>query len=204
VDLREVIQDPRVAIEKGWSLLSYVGKAAVELGRYANDTYVKPAAAQLADPNFRGQVRDNVNNYVSSFSQTKASLFLSFFITFILLTRGFFNRVLVMEDHTVGIVTQTQHKQQVQVHLLLLYVILVWLLLIQQISKTMMISLARIYILLLKLVVSHLLQPLLILQKTIIDLQTQVLQAFVLELILLQEKSHLLILMMSGIIGRGT
>lgn len=75
MDLREVIQDPRVAIEKGWSLLSYVGKAAVELGRYANDTYVKPAAAQLADPQFRGQVRDNVNNYVSSFSQPKASHF---------------------------------------------------------------------------------------------------------------------------------
>ncbi|KAI7894444.1 uncharacterized protein EV154DRAFT_498755 [Mucor mucedo] len=71
VDLREIINDPRVAVEKGWSLLSYVGKAAVELGRYANDTYVKPAAAQLADPNFRGQVRDNVNNYVNSFSQPK-------------------------------------------------------------------------------------------------------------------------------------
>lgn len=73
VDLREVIQDPRVAIEKGWSLLSYVGKAAVEFGKYANDTYVKPAAAQLADPNFRGQVRDNVNSYVSSFTQPRSS-----------------------------------------------------------------------------------------------------------------------------------
>ncbi|CAO3634467.1 unnamed protein product [Mucor hiemalis] len=73
VDLREVIQDPRVAIEKGWSLLSYVGKAAVEFGKYASDTYVKPAAAQLADPNFRGQVRDNVNSYVSSFTQPRVS-----------------------------------------------------------------------------------------------------------------------------------
>lgn len=73
VDLREIINDPRVAVEKGWSLLSYVGKAAVELGRYANDTYVKPAAAQLADPNFRGQVRDNVNSYVNSFSQPKVT-----------------------------------------------------------------------------------------------------------------------------------
>ncbi|KAF1805340.1 hypothetical protein V8B55DRAFT_1492330 [Mucor lusitanicus] len=71
VDIHEIINDPRVAIEKGWSLLSYVGKAAVELGKYANDTYVKPAAAQLADPNFRGQVRDNVNSYVSSFTQPK-------------------------------------------------------------------------------------------------------------------------------------
>lgn len=45
----------------------------MELGKYANDTYVKPAAAQLADPNFRGQVRDNVNSYVSSFTQPKVS-----------------------------------------------------------------------------------------------------------------------------------
>jgi ADP-ribosylation factor GTPase-activating protein 1 len=62
-----------VAIEKGWSLLSYVGKAAVDFGRYASDNYVKPAAAQLADPNFRGQVRENVNHYVSSFTQTRVS-----------------------------------------------------------------------------------------------------------------------------------
>jgi hypothetical protein len=77
VDIQEIIQDPRVAIEKGWSLLSYVGKAAVEFGRYANDNYVKPAAAQLADPNFRGQVRDNVNHYVSSFTQPTVSFFLT-------------------------------------------------------------------------------------------------------------------------------
>ncbi|KAG2228421.1 hypothetical protein INT48_004177 [Thamnidium elegans] len=69
VDLREIINDPRVAVEKGWSLLSYVGKAAVELGRYANDNYVKPAAAQLADPN----LRDNVSSYVNSFSQPKSN-----------------------------------------------------------------------------------------------------------------------------------
>lgn len=75
VDIHEIINDPRVAIEKGWSLLSYVGKAAVELGKYANDTYVKPAAAQLADPNFRGQVRENVNSYVSSFTQPKNSTY---------------------------------------------------------------------------------------------------------------------------------
>ncbi|KAI8638658.1 hypothetical protein BD408DRAFT_422755 [Parasitella parasitica] len=73
VDINEIINDPRVAIEKGWSLLSYVGKAAVELGKYANDTYVKPAAAQLADPNFREQVRDNVSSYVSAFTQPKNS-----------------------------------------------------------------------------------------------------------------------------------
>ncbi|KAI7907635.1 uncharacterized protein BX663DRAFT_491527 [Cokeromyces recurvatus] len=69
IDIQEIIQDPRVALEKGWSLLSYVGKAAIELGKYANDNYVKPAAAQLADPNFREQVRENVNSYVSSFTQ---------------------------------------------------------------------------------------------------------------------------------------
>lgn len=74
MDIHEIINDPRVAIEKGWSLLSYVGKAAVELGKYANDTYVKPAAAQLADPNFRGQVRDNVSSYVSSLTQPKVSI----------------------------------------------------------------------------------------------------------------------------------
>ncbi|KAL7318146.1 ADP-ribosylation factor GTPase-activating protein gcs1, variant 2 [Mucor circinelloides] len=75
VDIHEIINDPRVAIEKGWSLLSYVGKAAVELGKYANDTYVKPAAAQLADPNFRGQVRDNVSSYVSSLTQPKQNAY---------------------------------------------------------------------------------------------------------------------------------
>lgn len=71
VDIQEIIQDPRVAIEKGWSLLSYVGKAAVDFGRYASDNYVKPAASQLADPNFRGQVRENVNHYMSSFTQPR-------------------------------------------------------------------------------------------------------------------------------------
>ncbi|KAI9474068.1 MAG: hypothetical protein EXX96DRAFT_596933 [Benjaminiella poitrasii] len=69
LDIHEVINDPRVAIEKGWSLLSYVGKAAIELGKYANDNYVKPAAAQLADPNFREHVRENVSSYVSSLTQ---------------------------------------------------------------------------------------------------------------------------------------
>jgi ADP-ribosylation factor GTPase-activating protein 1 len=64
-----MVNDPKEAINKGWSLLSYVGKAAVEFGRYANDTYVSPAARQLADPEFRSQVRDNVSNYVSSFTQ---------------------------------------------------------------------------------------------------------------------------------------
>lgn len=39
----------------------------MELGRYANDNYVKPAAAQLADPN----LKNNVSNYVNSFSQPK-------------------------------------------------------------------------------------------------------------------------------------
>lgn len=73
VDIQEIIQDPRVAIEKGWSLLSYVGKAAVDFGRYASDNYVKPAASQLADPNFRGQVRENVNHYMSSFTQPRVS-----------------------------------------------------------------------------------------------------------------------------------
>ena len=71
VDIQEIIQDPRIAIEKGWSLLSYVGKAAVDFGKYASDNYVKPAAAQLSDPNFRGQVRENVNSYISSFTQPK-------------------------------------------------------------------------------------------------------------------------------------
>ncbi|CAO3703475.1 unnamed protein product [Rhizopus stolonifer] len=70
-DIHELINDPRAAIEKGWSLLSYVGKAAVELGRSVNDSYVKPAAAQISDPHFREQVRDNVNSYVSSFTQSR-------------------------------------------------------------------------------------------------------------------------------------
>ncbi|KAI8047030.1 uncharacterized protein B0P05DRAFT_567158 [Gilbertella persicaria] len=61
VDIHEIINDPRVAIEK------------VEFGKYANDNYVKPAAQQLADPNFRGQVRDNVSSYVNSFTQPKVT-----------------------------------------------------------------------------------------------------------------------------------
>jgi ADP-ribosylation factor GTPase-activating protein 1 len=73
IDLREIVDNPRIAVEKGWSLLSYVGSKALELGKYASDAYVKPAAAQLADPNFRGQVRENVSSYVSSFTQPKVN-----------------------------------------------------------------------------------------------------------------------------------
>lgn len=72
-DLHEIIQDPRAAIEKGWSLLSYVGKAAVDFGRTVNETYVKPAAAQLADPQFRDHVRENVNHYVQSITQPRVN-----------------------------------------------------------------------------------------------------------------------------------
>ncbi|KAG1457630.1 hypothetical protein G6F46_001053 [Rhizopus delemar] len=72
-DLHEIIQDPRAAIEKGWSLLSYVGKAAVDFGRTVNETYVKPAAAQLADPQFRDHVRENVNHYVQSITQPRSN-----------------------------------------------------------------------------------------------------------------------------------
>ncbi|KAI9275399.1 hypothetical protein BY458DRAFT_507336 [Sporodiniella umbellata] len=72
-DIHELINDPRAAIEKGWSLLSYVGKAAVELGRTVNDSYVKPAAAQIADPQFRDQMRENVSHYVNSFTQPRTS-----------------------------------------------------------------------------------------------------------------------------------
>ncbi|KAG0766047.1 hypothetical protein G6F57_004125 [Rhizopus arrhizus] len=72
-DIHEIIQDPRAAIEKGWSLLSYVGKAAVDFGRTVNDNYVKPAAAQLADPQFRDHVRENVNHYVHSITQPRSN-----------------------------------------------------------------------------------------------------------------------------------
>ncbi len=72
-DIHEIIQDPRAAIEKGWSLLSYVGKAAVDFGRTVNDNYVKPAAAQLADPQFRDHVRENVNHYVHSITQPRVN-----------------------------------------------------------------------------------------------------------------------------------
>lgn len=70
-DIHNIISDPRAAVEKGWSLLSYVGKAAVEFGRTVNDSYVKPAAGQLADPRFREQVRGNINQYVNSFTQLR-------------------------------------------------------------------------------------------------------------------------------------
>ncbi|RCH94041.1 Zn finger-containing GTPase- Activating Protein for ARF [Rhizopus stolonifer] len=72
-DIHNIISDPRAAVEKGWSLLSYVGKAAVEFGRTVNDSYVKPAAGQLADPRFREQVRGNINQYVNSFTQLRSN-----------------------------------------------------------------------------------------------------------------------------------
>ncbi|CAO3684602.1 unnamed protein product [Rhizopus stolonifer] len=70
-DIHDIINDPRAAVEKGWSLLSYVGKATVEFGRTVNDSYVKPAAGQLADPRFREQVYGNISQYVNSFTQPR-------------------------------------------------------------------------------------------------------------------------------------
>lgn len=73
------------ALTKGWSLLSMgmeeLGKVAAEsvkvaaqgagqLGRYANDNYVKPAQTQWNDPNFR----NNVSGYVSTFGEKTRSL----------------------------------------------------------------------------------------------------------------------------------
>lgn len=73
------------ALTKGWSLLSMgmeeLGKVAAEgvkvaaqgagqLGRYANDNYVKPAQTQWNDPNFK----NNVTGYVQTFGEKTRSL----------------------------------------------------------------------------------------------------------------------------------
>ncbi|KAI7882239.1 hypothetical protein K492DRAFT_60619 [Lichtheimia hyalospora FSU 10163] len=80
-DLQDIVNDPMKALSKGWSFLSYgmeeLGKVAVtgaqaaaqgagQLGRYANE--------QWNDPN----LRDNVNQYVSSFTTKTRELYNSF------------------------------------------------------------------------------------------------------------------------------
>ncbi|CAO3587780.1 unnamed protein product [Absidia cylindrospora] len=88
VDVNDLINDPMQALTKGWSLLSVgvdeISKVAAEgvrvaaqnagqLGRYANENYVKPAQDQWNDPNFR----NNVNGYVSAVTQKTQSLYTS-------------------------------------------------------------------------------------------------------------------------------
>lgn len=78
-DFQDIVNDPMKALSKGWSFLSYgmeeLGKVAVtgaqaaaqsagQLGRYANE--------QWNDPN----LRDNVNQYVSSFTTKVGFYFL--------------------------------------------------------------------------------------------------------------------------------
>ncbi|CDH49828.1 adp-ribosylation factor gtpase-activatingprotein 1-like [Lichtheimia corymbifera JMRC:FSU:9682] len=80
-DFQDIVNDPMKALSKGWSFLSYgmeeLGKVAVtgaqaaaqsagQLGRYANE--------QWNDPN----LRDNVNQYVSSFTTKTRELYNSF------------------------------------------------------------------------------------------------------------------------------
>ncbi|KAI8379134.1 uncharacterized protein BYT42DRAFT_314780 [Radiomyces spectabilis] len=85
-DLHDMIYEPLQALSKGWTYFSMgmeeLGKVAAEgvraaaqgagqLGRYANENYVKPAQSTLSDPEFR----NNVNGYVHSFSQKTQSLY---------------------------------------------------------------------------------------------------------------------------------
>lgn len=79
-DFQDIVNDPMKALSKGWSFLSYgmeeLGKVAVtgaqaaaqsagQLGRYANE--------QWNDPN----LRDNVNQYVSSFTTKVGFIFVA-------------------------------------------------------------------------------------------------------------------------------
>lgn len=80
LDVNDIINDPMQALSKGWSLLStgvgelskvaaegvrVAAQGAGQLGKYANENYVRPAQEQLNDPNFR----NNVNGYFSAVSQ---------------------------------------------------------------------------------------------------------------------------------------
>lgn len=67
-DIHDLINDPRAAIEKGWSLLSSVGKAAVELGRHVKNNAVN---GEYVNPAVIDQIRDNVNYYVNSLTQPR-------------------------------------------------------------------------------------------------------------------------------------
>ncbi|KAI8876479.1 hypothetical protein K501DRAFT_51423 [Backusella circina FSU 941] len=55
----------KVAVEG----VKIAAQGAGQFSRYANENYVKPAQNQWNDPNFR----NNVNNYVQSFSATPSS-----------------------------------------------------------------------------------------------------------------------------------
>ncbi|KAL0078266.1 hypothetical protein F4703DRAFT_1879547 [Phycomyces blakesleeanus] len=85
-DLNELINDPIQALSKGWSLLSVgvgeltkvaaegariAAQGAGQIGKYANENYVKPAATQLNDPNFR----NNVSGYVNTLTQKTQSFY---------------------------------------------------------------------------------------------------------------------------------
>ncbi|ORZ16441.1 hypothetical protein BCR42DRAFT_36047 [Absidia repens] len=65
-DMNDMMNDPMQALTKGWSLLSVgvgeIGKVAGQIGKYANENYVRPAQEQWNDPNFR----NNVNGYTQS------------------------------------------------------------------------------------------------------------------------------------------
>lgn len=67
-DIHDLINDPRAAIEKGWSLLSSVGKAAIELGRHVKNNAVN---GEYVNPAVIDQIRDNVNYYVNSLTQPR-------------------------------------------------------------------------------------------------------------------------------------
>ncbi|CAO3586430.1 unnamed protein product [Absidia cylindrospora] len=65
-DMNDLMNDPMQALTKGWSFLSVgvgeIGKVAGQIGKYANENYVRPAQEQWNDPNFR----NNVNGYTQS------------------------------------------------------------------------------------------------------------------------------------------
>ncbi|CAO3629523.1 unnamed protein product [Cunninghamella blakesleeana] len=86
LDVNDIINDPMQALTKGWSFLStgvgelskvaaegvrVAAQGAGQLGKYANENYVKPAQEQLNDPNFR----NNVNGYFSAVSQKTQSIY---------------------------------------------------------------------------------------------------------------------------------
>ncbi|KAJ2704401.1 Zn finger-containing GTPase- Activating Protein for ARF [Coemansia sp. IMI 203386] len=63
---QEIVNDPSAALSKGWSLLASGAQTALStLGTVAgsiNESYVRPAAERVQDPNFRNDVTSYVSN----------------------------------------------------------------------------------------------------------------------------------------------
>ncbi|ORX61915.1 ArfGap-domain-containing protein, partial [Hesseltinella vesiculosa] len=86
MDMQDIMNDPMEALSKGWSMLSLgvgelskvaaqgvrvAAEGATQIGRYANENYVKPAQDQWNDPNFR----TNVSGYVNAVAEKTQTIY---------------------------------------------------------------------------------------------------------------------------------